>query len=34
MDYELKQTLDDIIAKLDELLEIVGNSFSSKENFA
>ena len=34
MDYELKQTFDDIIAKLDELLEIVGNLLSTKENFS
>jgi len=34
MDYiELKQMLDDIIAKLDELLELVSNSSGSRESF-
>ena len=34
MDYiELKQMLDDIIAKLDELLELVSNSSGSGESF-
>ena len=30
---ELKQTLDDIIARLDELLEILTSSSAVKENF-
>jgi hypothetical protein len=30
---ELKQTLDDIISKLDELLEILTSSSAVKENF-